>query len=89
MSKKIEIINNALVVTDTDTNVVLLDVPKKYYYYRSDFLDKEQIKIVSINNETELIKAFQVIPLSEAVNSIDIAYTKSSFLTFARTNLGN
>jgi len=88
MAKKFTIVANALIVTDTVTGAILLDVPKSRYYFRTDFLDKDQIKIVSLNYIKNLFNGAIVYELSESIDSGDTPFTAASFRAFGRTNLG-
>lgn len=87
--KKFEIINNSLVVTDTVTSEVLFDAPKRDTYYDVGSLQNaipsvQLIDTSSINNTAGTYSCL----LSQAVNSSDVAFTESTFIDFARANLG-
>jgi len=88
MSKRIEIIENSLVITDTITSVVEIDIPKDLVYYNNAKLIEEDIIVFSIihslNNNVPIPTG---IPLSNAVNSLDVPFSTASFITFAQNNL--
>ncbi len=88
MAKKFEIIGQSLVVTDTDSGIILFDAPKSEYYYNVRTLYKGFIEIYNMdfgdNTQTRLDK----ISLSDAINASDSAFTEATFQTFARENLG-
>ena len=88
MAKKFEIIQQSLIVSDTLTSEILLDVPKHLYYYRAEFLDKNQIKIVPLNFIKNLMDGPKVYSLSESVDKTNTPFTVESFTLFARTFLG-
>lgn len=87
--KKFEIINNSLVVTDTVTNKILFDNPKSEIYYNSAFLFliPNEIRIVDLSSKYNNSIIFSCL-LSEAVNSLSVAFTQETFIDFARRNLG-
>ena len=88
MSKRIEIIENSLVITDTITNVVEIDIPKDLVYYNNTKLIEEGIIVFfithSLNNNVPTPTA---IALSNAVNSLGVPFSVNSFITFAQNNL--
>ena len=87
MSKKIEIIGQSLVITDTDVSKVLFDAPKADYYYKSDRLLKDGvIEFYSVDDNNR--KKPANILLAEAVNTSDVAFTEATFASFSRVNLG-
>jgi hypothetical protein len=54
MSKKIEIINSALVITDTISSVIEVDIPKRLVYYDLEKFEKESIiQLRNINRDEE------------------------------------
>lgn len=88
MSKRIEIIDYALVVTDTVTSEVLVDVPKSSVYYKPNRLVDDGL-IVFYNIDIEDKYAYNPAPikLSEAVDSTLTSFTESTFEDFCRQNL--
>jgi hypothetical protein len=89
MSKKIEIIGNSLVVTDTVTSKVILDLPKSEYYYKLDKLqDSGLICFYNIDLNDNLRSSPQKIKLSEAVDKDSVAFTEASLSSFCRINIG-
>lgn len=88
MSKRIEIIEKALVVTDTVTSEVELDVPKGSYYYNPKRLaDNGHIVFFNLDIDDNWASNPEVIQLSEAVDSTDTPFTEETFTTFCRENL--
>ena len=83
MSKKFEIIGNAVVVTDTVTSVVLLDKPTSVYYDKNSLL-KGFITIIERSDVIDPLIPFNE-PLAECVNASLTPFTTESFETFART----
>lgn len=89
MAYKIEKINNALVITDTVSNKEIVDTPSNLVYYDVDQLDAhDKIRLENLSDTDRVHCNYPTIPLAEAVTSGDVAFTKASFKTFARTNLG-
>lgn len=89
MSKKIEIIGQALVITDTNTSNVLFEAPKgEYYYSVKELVDNGKIKFHNLDHEDNASARPLTINLSDAVDTDDNPFTLSSFQTFARENLG-
>ena len=89
MSKKIEIIGQALVITDTDTFEIIADLPKSEIYYKHKLLvERSIISLYNVDNNDNLVSRPELIALSDAVDSTDTPFTESSFIDFARTNLG-
>lgn len=89
MAKKIEIIGQSLVITDTDTSKVLFDAPKSEYYYK--IKDLQEQSIINFYHRDEGDNAVDTpdnIVLSDAVDSGDTPFNESTFQTFARENLG-
>jgi hypothetical protein len=88
MAYKFEIIGQALVVTDTNTNEILLDAPKKDLYYFSEYLIKDIVHIY----DTSIVNRYNTnllqieLPLAVDVNLV--SFTKQTFENFARLNLG-
>ena len=92
MAHKFEIIGQALVVTDTVTNKILLDMPKgEVYYYAEDLeaLVNPKIKLYDISGMNSAGNAVQYYyDLSLAVDSLNAPFSVASFKSFARLNLG-
>lgn len=89
MAKKIEIIGQALVITDTVASKVLFEAPKgEYYYHVKTLVNNGKIKFYNIDHEDNAVARPPIVDLSEAIDSGDVAFTESSFQTFARENLG-
>jgi len=89
MAEKIEIINNALVVTNTGTGIISISEPSKDYWYKESDL---QIGRVTFYDANGLKGDFQItqpiINLSDAVDSELTPFTESTFRTFCTANLG-
>ena len=90
MAKRIKIEGNALVIEDTGTGVVDLDQPAKDVYFDNELL---KIGFISITYKggvpfAEIYRnIIKRIAIADAVNYEDVAFTASTFRTFARTNL--
>jgi surface protein len=88
MSKKIEILSNSVVITDTITGIEELDKAKSYVYYDIKSLNAGRIslnfKSGNISGVTEVFSC----NLADAVDTELVAFTIESFKSFARLNLG-
>lgn len=91
MAKKLEIIGNALVLTDTVTGDILAESPKRLVYYNVSRLNEESIvEIVNFDQMESTHESWPALEIgADLVDAGDAAYTLSSFRTFARTNLGS
>ena len=91
MATKIEIIGNALVVTDTVTNKTIGESPKRLVYFNSHRLEEDDtIEIIDINSQDSVQNSWQALPIGDdVIDSTDTAFTVATFKTFARTNLGS
>jgi hypothetical protein len=89
MAKKFEIVGQSLVITDESIPKVLFDFPKSEVYYDSALLINEGI--IKINNidalDNAVVSASRVL-LTDAVDGTGTPFTESTFISFARTNLG-
>jgi len=88
MAKKIEIIDHALVVTDTITGKIELDKPTKDMWYTINKLDEGIILFIEKDGSTRNYTDSKYIILSDAVNSSDVAFNATTFRAFVRLNLG-
>lgn len=89
MATKIEIIGEALVITDTDTNKVILDVPKGDVYYFNEYLiDRGLIYIYDISVVNRYDSVLFKGDLANAIDTTDTPFTAESFMDFCRLNLG-
>lgn len=89
MAYKIQIINNALVVTDTTLGKEIIDTPAKLVYYDVDQLDQGGlIRFMNLSKTDYVHENYPTIALANSLTGADIAFTAASFKTFARTNLG-
>lgn len=90
MPVKIELINNAVVMTDTSTGEIIGESPKNLVYFNSDKLIKQNIiEIVNISSTEFTQMSWQAQAIGpNTLNSAGEAYTVETFLTFGRTNLG-
>ena len=90
MAKKIEIIGNALVITNTVTNEIVAESPKQLVYYNVDRLEKGVVEVINIDSTNQVQLSFEAMAIgADTVDSGDTPFTISTFRTFARTNLGN
>ena len=89
MAKKIEVVGQALVITDTVSSNILFEAPKGEYYYDIKALfNQGKIKFYNLDHEDNATVRPPIIALSDAVNSADAAFDIASFQTFSRENLG-
>ena len=88
MALKFEIINNALVVTDTVTSAIVFDRPTKDTYYQSLRLDEGKVVLYDISGINSYASETLNKPLTDAVDSALTPFTAETFRTFARENLG-
>lgn len=88
MAAKIEIIDNALVITDTTNGEVIHDVPAKDHYFDNTQLKKGNVQIYDLYGLNEDLAKIFTEPLGNTVNSGDVVFTESSFRDFARASLG-
>ena len=54
MAKKIEIIGNALVITNTVTNEIVAESPKQLVYYNVDRLEKGVVEVINIDSTNQV-----------------------------------
>lgn len=88
MAVKIEIIDNSLVVTDIKTSVILIDVLKSRVYYDAKELENYNKLVFVKLYDDELNVNTKKILLTEAYDASSTPFTKETFLSFCRTNLG-
>ncbi len=90
MAIKIEVIGNAVVMSDTVTSEVLGESPKSLVYYDVDALDNEgNVRLVNIDCDTYVQRNWKQVAIgADLVDTGNVAYTAASFKVFARTNLG-
>jgi hypothetical protein len=88
MALKFEIINNALVVTDTVTSAIVFDRPTKDTYYQSLRLDEGKVVLYDISGVNSYASETLNKPLEYAVDSALTPFTSETFRAFARENLG-
>ena len=89
MAKKIEIINNSLVVTDTISGVVDIEHPKRDVFFHNDKLNDGDIKLIDtdgVNIKASGISFEQ--PLANCVDAALAVFTEATWRAFARTSLG-
>jgi len=90
MAFKFEIIEKSLVITNTVSGDVALDIPKRdCYYYNPILLSHNLIKIIDTNAASASGAARFGCPLADAIDSLNIPFTESTFIEFARLNLAN
>lgn len=88
MAFKFEIIDNALVVTDTSDSSVAFDKPAGDTYYRTKELDEGVVSLFDTSGVNDASSVIFSKPLSECIDSSDAPFTATSFRAFARPNLG-
>ena len=88
MAHKFEIINQSIVVTDTLTSEIKLDVPKSHVYYYNRDIAQGVIVLYDINASNGFSTKILQISLSDAVDEFDAAFTATTFVDFCRQNLG-
>lgn len=89
MAFKFEIIDTALVVTNTVTGLVVLDIPKRdCYYYNPILLSDNLIKITDTNAASAKGSQRFGCDLSDAIDLNSITFTESTWIEFARIHLG-
>lgn len=87
--KKIEIIGNALVITDLDTNAIVLDVPKSDFYYNATKLNIGKVSLYDTSSKNQFTSIEFINKLTDTVDKDNVVFTKTTFTDFARTNLGS
>jgi len=90
---KIQVIDQALVITDIGTGATVIDIPKSRCYYDKGLLEAEQIiRIFAVDSGIAILDQIRTQPKIHITNSLDssglVAYTVETFKTFARINLG-
>ena len=89
MAKKIEIIGHSLVITETNDNSILLDVPKEdVYYLITELINVNKIIIYDKSSSNKYSAKLLSFSISEALDVNNIAFTRENFINFARENLG-
>lgn len=88
MSKRIKVDGYGLIVEDTVSGDVELDIQAKSAWYDSDVLDSlSEIHIYQDGMDTHNGVAISI-DLADAVNYNDVSFTKATWRTFARNSLG-
>ena len=88
MSKKIEILGKALVVTDTVSTLVELSQPPVRTWYKEGDLKNGRISFYDLDSTDDVGGSFKSIALSDAVDGSLVAFTEATFRTFCLDNLG-
>lgn len=88
MSKKIEIIGKALVVTDTISGLIELSQPPVRTWYKEEDLKNGRISFYDLDSTDDVGGNFTPISLTDSVNSALVSFTESTFRTFCTDNLG-
>lgn len=93
MAYKIEIVEQALIITDMDGPEVILDIPKSKCYFDANRLIKESIiDIYAVDSGSTVIEILRTLPKIPLADSLDAGginpYTIVGFLAFGRGNLG-
>jgi len=86
MAAKLEIIGNALVISDTESGDELLDVPSMDVYYHIDEYSGEFV--IRTRNKPRKVE-FELVryQLSNVVNANGDPFTEAAIRTWCRTNL--
>ena len=90
MSKKIEAIDSALIITDTVSGLIEVSQPAKELWYNEEELQGLRIKFESIRflSESTEFKLYPPFDLSQAVNGSLTPFSESTFRDFCTANLG-
>ncbi len=88
MAKKIEIVDKALVITDTISGKIELTQPPVRTWYKEDDLQIGRISFYDLDGTEDISGTFDPINLADAVNSSLVAFTETTFREFAQGNLG-
>ena len=98
MAFKIEIVNNALSVTETISGDIAVFQPNGYTWYEEDSLVGGFVKFYGTTDQNEkntnkyeynkVGRSFKGFPIAECVDSGDVVFTAETFRTFASLNLG-
>ena len=87
MAKKFEILESALVITDTITGEYK-DFPKRDTYYSSKDLIDGKIKMYDTNGVNAKGSYVYQCDLSEAVDKNGEPFSEANFVSFVRVNMG-
>lgn len=88
MAKKLEIIGNAIVASDTLTGNVEYEWPARDIYFIARDLENGKIRLYDTNNVNAHGSEVWENDLSDTVDGSDVTFTISSFRNFGRTSLG-
>jgi hypothetical protein len=91
MAIRIEIIADALVLTDTETTLEVFETSKRFVYYDVRKLNSDDLIVITeINSFVSEIgnNSLYELPFSNAVNNLGQAFTKASLKSFFRNNIG-
>ena len=88
MAKRIEIIADSLVVTDTVTGLEVFDESKRSIYYNVIRLNLNDLVCLKEVNSFTLREPIFEATLAECVNNLGQAFTKASIKSFFRNNIG-
>ncbi len=88
MSKKIEIIADSLVITDTVTSLEVFDESKRSIYYNVIELNLNDAVCLKEVNSFSLRDPIFEATLAECVNNLGQSFTKASLKSFFRNNIG-
>ena len=91
MAAQLQIIDNALVVTNSTDGTVLLDAPTKDLYYLPKELDDTPsiVKLYDLNGTNPSSSTLFSRALNETQDENGTTFTKQTFRAFARQFLGN
>ena len=98
MAFKIEIVNNALSVTNTISTEIELFQPTSFTWYEEDSLKSGFVKFYGITDQinkdtnkyeyNKVGNSFAGYPIAECIDSTDTPFTDETFRTFTSDNLG-
>lgn len=88
MASRFQIINNALVVTDTNDSSILLDVAARDTYYDTKELDDGNVVLYDTSGVNTRSSVVFRDALTNTQDSAGTTFTATTFRTFVRQNLG-
>jgi hypothetical protein len=88
-TKKFEIIDRSLVISDTGSGVVEAEFPAKdVYFMNRELNDNSVVKLYDTNGVNEFASTIYDEPLANCVDANLVAFTESTFRDFSRVSLG-
>ncbi len=89
MAQRFEILEEALVITDTGTSAILFEQPKSdVYYIVGRLFDRSEIQIYDKNSGSPDSAVVYTVKLADAQDSGGTTFTAQTFIDFARPVLG-